>query len=156
MNLDAVLARRKAEMTGKPVTAAESEVLRNKISAQLIPTWLLDALMVYPIVGTRFRFSEEQDHSGLGVDMRWLTPAQTISEAIEAYPGIPASVCGYLPIGMCLQGSGDPYFLKMISGDDPPVVRIPHQAVRENKLLEDQVELVTEHLSTFLDQAKID
>jgi hypothetical protein len=89
--------------------------------------------------------------------MQWLTPAQIISEATEAFPGVVAGAAGYLPVGSCLLGSGDPYFLKIEAAADPPVVRIPHDAVTDDEQLHsDSVELVSKSLSHFLQKAEFE
>ena len=156
MSVEAVLERRKDELGGRSITNDEARDLQRDISPSLLPQWLLNLMATYPVIGARFRLSENQDQSGLGVDMKWLTPGQMVSEAKEAQPGIAAAVSSYLPIGMCLQGSGDPYFLQAGSGEDPPVVRIPHQALDgEYRLQEDQVEIVSENLSKFLSETEL-
>jgi hypothetical protein len=157
MSVESALGKRLPELRGKSITPEETEEVKRRILAPQVPSWLLDLLREYPLAGTAFRLSEDQDQSGLGVAMRWLTPPQMISETVETYPAIAAAASGYLPIGMCLKGSGDYYFLKTDSGDDPPVVRIPHDAVDgEYKLLEDQVEVVAQNLSTFFEETSID
>lgn len=67
----------------------------------------------FRIIGTRFSLTAQQDHSGQGVKMIWLSPEQQVDEALNFYPGIVVLKEGFLPIGACLRGSGDPYFLKL-------------------------------------------
>ena len=156
LSVEDVLERRKADLQGRTITSREVAELTAGIGDQLLPAYLLDWLLSYPLVGTEFYLSEEEDESGLGVEMKWLTPAQMISETIDTYPGILAGPVGYLPVGMCLVGSGDPYFLKTGTGDDPPVVRIPHEAaVADDNLNVDLIEQVTPRLSDFLRKAEI-
>ena len=156
MSVEDVLKRRKADLQGRTITAQEVAELTAGIGDKLLPAYLLDWLGSYPLVGTEFSLSEEEDESGLGVEMQWLTPAQMISETIDTYPGIVAVPLGYLPVGMCLVGSGDPYFLKINPGDDPPVVRIPHEAAdADGNLNSDLIEQVTPRLSDFLRKAEI-
>ena len=69
-------------------------------------------------------------------------------EARELYPGIEAVKNGYLPIGTCMVGSGDPYFLKVADGKNPPVVRIPHDNPEE-------VDSISPSLEAFLQSARI-
>jgi hypothetical protein len=56
---------------------------------------------------------------------------------------------GYLPIGTCLIGSGDPYFLKVADGKNPPVVRIPHDSP-------EGAEVISPSLEAFLQSAGIE
>jgi hypothetical protein len=156
LSVEDVLKERRADLHGRTITSQEGAELTAGIGDKLVPPYLLDWLLSYPLVGTEFSLSEEEDESGLGAEMQWLTPAQMISETIETYPGIVAGPLGYLPVGMCLVGSGDPYFLKTGSGDDPPVVRIPHEAAgTDDTLNEDLIEQVTPRLSDFLRKAEI-
>ena len=156
MSVEDVLKKRKADFRGRTITSQEVAELTAGIGDKLLPTYLLNWLLSYPLVGTEFYRSEEEDESGLGVEMKWFTPAQMISETIEAYPGIAAKPVGYLPVGMCLDGSGDPYFLKTGSGDDPPVVRIPHEAAdADDNLNVDMIDQVSPRLSDFLRKAEI-
>jgi hypothetical protein len=154
MSVEAVLAKRKDEMSGRTISQPEADDLRKAVPS-LLTAELLNWLSTYPLVETDFSLTAADDNSGLGVEMKWLTPGQMISEAIEAFPGIAAAHSGYLPIGMCLEGSGDYYFLKTTAGEDPLFVRIPHDAVAEQRLREDQVEIVTSRLSEFLEKAEI-
>ena len=155
VSVEAVLARRQAEMSGRLITEQEVQDLKREIPPELLPASLLMLFLTYPLVESTFRLTEAQDDSGLGVEMKWLTPRQMISETIEAFPGIAAASSGYLPIGMCLDGSGDYYFVRP-TVSDPLVVRIPHDAVDgEQRLREDLVEIVSTSLSEFIDKAKI-
>lgn len=156
MSVEEVLRKRKADFQGRIITSQEVAELAAGIGDKLLPAYLLDWLLSYPLVESEFSLSEEEDESGLGVEMQWFTPAQMISETTEAYPGIAAKPAGYLPVGMCLAGSGDPYFLKTGSGDDPPVVRIPHEAAgTDDSLNVDMIEQVSPRLSDFLRKAEI-
>jgi len=156
MSVEAILARRQTELTGRLITEQEAQDLKKELQPSLLPSWLLNLFLTYPLVETTFRLTEAQDNSGLGVQMKWLSPEQMINETTEAFPGIAAASLGYLAIGMCLGGSGDPYFVKSTSGSDLLLVRIPHDAVNgEQRLREYLVEIVSANLSEFLDKARI-
>lgn len=88
----------------------------------------------YPLSGVCFSLDENDDESGMGVDLVWFTAEQMIEEALSAYPGKVVLNLGYLPFAACLVGSGDPYFLKMKGSalKNPTVVRIPHDLVAED------------------------
>ena len=45
--------------------------------------------------------------------MEWMDAKTQIEEAFEYYPGILLIDHNYFPIGTCLIGSGDPYFLRL-------------------------------------------
>jgi hypothetical protein len=113
------------EKGGKTLDTAGLEFLVRTLT---VPPELIEIMIANPLIGVTFSVPEERDPSGLGVEMQWLDPAQMLSEAIDVYPGIVAVERGYFPIGMCLQGSGDPYFFRRADG---AVVRIPHEAASE-------------------------
>jgi hypothetical protein len=62
-----------------------------------------------------------------GVEWIELSDASGIrSESIECYPGLAILPAGYINIGSCSGGSGDPYFISVDEGDDPPVYQVYH------------------------------
>lgn len=107
----------------------------------------------YPLANSNLTLEESADESGLGVVMRWLLASDVIDEAQNAYPGIAASRNGYFPVGECLLGTGDPYFIRSGSGESG-LYRIPHTAVDENGILvEDRIERVSPSVEAFLRNA---
>src|SRR5262249_12025880 len=138
-------------------TSDELASLRDRLGNQLVPNWLAQLVMSFPVTGADFSLSEVNDESGLGAEMHWLTPDQIIDEATNTYPGIAAIRCRYLPVGSCLVGSGDPYFLKIDESGDPAIVRIPHEAAKadNDELDESRVEIVCSSLAEFLKRAKL-
>jgi hypothetical protein len=72
---------------------------------------------------------EEGDLSGVGVDLVILDDAGSRQEAEELYPGMGVSKDGFVPVGHCDIGSGDPYFINMNDGPDGPLYRIYHEEV---------------------------
>ncbi|HEX8549537.1 MAG TPA: hypothetical protein VF691_21420 [Cytophagaceae bacterium] len=46
--------------------------------------------MRYPLIGKDFSLSDEDDFSGIGVNMKWLTPDEQIDEGFNNYPGMAA------------------------------------------------------------------
>ena len=118
-----------------------------------LPAGLLEVLSNIPVLGVSFSVPPEADASGLGVEMRWMGPDEMLSEAVDAYPGIVAVRAGYVPVGDCLEGSGDPYFYR---GSDGAIVRVPHDAATDDVLDTTRIELVTASVSAFLDVAEIE
>ncbi|MCI0652264.1 MAG: SMI1/KNR4 family protein [Planctomycetes bacterium] len=144
-----------------PLTGAvqpDEEVDRLSALPINAPEWLTVAFRRLKLAGTRFSLSEAEDASGMGVEMRWMTPAQIVEETTVAYPGVAAVKRGYLPVGQCLEGSGDPYFLRLDDKrDDPAIVRIPHEAIAAGDALADEeVEVVADTLSEFLCKCTVD
>ncbi len=135
----------------------EIERLTQALPARLSPSWLIEFLTTIPIVGTEFSLDEEDDPSERGVDMRFLAIEQIVDEATACYPGIVAHPLGYLPIGSCLTGSGDYYYLDLRKkSTDPRLVRLPHDGVSGNTYRESEIELVAKRFSDFIRIAQID
>ena len=150
MNIDASLEQKLRSLPGRPMTADEAERLHQAIPELAVPA-VTELLRGYPIIGSELSLPAELDESGLGVELLWLSGDQIIGEATEAQPGVAAARHGFLPIGACLLGSGDPYFLDTSEPEDPPLVRISHHAaVGDGELDPARIEVVSSSLSSFL------
>lgn len=111
----------------------------------------LRTLSQLPLVGARFRVDALDDESGLGAEMQILAPSQVVDEALHAYPGKVVLALDYLPLGMCLEGSGDPYFVHLPTGQ---IVRIPHDAVRGDKIATGSAEVVRQSIRELVEAAQ--
>lgn len=139
-----------AKLSGRRVTAEEIARLRNL--APGIPDEAIDLLSRYPIIGVSFSLPDEEDSSELGAEVRVLNPDEIVDEATNAYPGIAALPAGFVPLGACLEGSGDPYFVHCSGGE---FVRIPHGAVTEDNTLDrNQIEVVRQSFTEFLEASE--
>lgn len=142
------------KLQGTTATDADILLLRSSLDPRLLPNWLAMMLKKNRLAGVCFSFDAGDDVSGLGVELLWLTSAQIVSEATECQPGLSVGPAGYLPIGACAEGSGDPYFLDMRErSSDPPLVRVPHDFAVTKPYPLDRVELVSETLSAFFAKA---
>lgn len=140
-------------LTGIPLMPDERQKLLNSFG-ELVPAWFLELCAERNLAGSTFSLDDENDLSKLGVELKWMTAGQIIDEATNAYPGIAAIRKGYLPFGICLEGTGDPYFLKIgKSHDDTSVVRIPHDAAVDGEIDESGVEVVAANLIEFFDKS---
>ncbi len=150
---DAIQAR----LTGRRITPDERARFGELFREIDNSGWIGDMMARCKLAGTTFVLDKQVDLSGLGTEMIWMTLDQMVDEANATYPGIVALKLGFLPVGNCAIGSGDPYFLNVKDGPDPPVVRIRHDAVLdENALDEESIELVSHSLSAFLQEAQIE
>lgn len=159
MNIKFTLDAIREQLLGTKLSNEEYHFLITHFSPMLLlPNWFINMLSDYPLIGVNFTLSEVLDESGFGVDMAWLSPMEMVEEALDLYPGIAAIQLGYLPIGSCLLGSGDPYFLKMTSdNDDPPLVRIPHNILDKNeKIDESKIEQICFSLSRFFELTQVE
>lgn len=136
---------------GETLTADDVIRLQADLSLSL-PSSLISHLLLLPLTGVCFSLDDEQDESGLGADFRWMTLDEILDEATQAYPGIVARRHGYLPIGICLEGSGDPYFLRI---EDGTIVRIPHQAAINDELDFTQIEPVIGSIVALINKSEI-
>jgi hypothetical protein len=69
----------------------------------------------------RLHFNVEFNQSGLGAELAFRSAEQSIDEAKNFWPGIGVAMDGYVPVGSCLCGSGDYYYIK--TGDGPKSAR---------------------------------
>jgi hypothetical protein len=111
------------------------------------PAALLKEMHQRRLVGSQVAIAPQDEPSGLGVDLEWMTPAQMVSEATEASPGKEAVGVGLYPIGICLAGTGDYYYYREHDG---AVVRVPHDAVVRTKLDLKQVELIADSVAELI------
>ena len=101
----------------------------------------------------KFSLSEKYDESELGVELEWMSIKSIFFEAKENYPGKIAIKKGFLPVGTCLEGSGDPYFLNCNLGSEGMLVRIPHDACNADDLKLNEIEVVSNTLNLFFENA---
>ena len=152
--LDLVLKDIAQNLRGSAATEEDVRLLTSRLHESLVPGWFVALLRENRLAGVCLSLSENDDKSRLGADVIWLTPTQIVSEATECQPGTSVVPLGYIPVGGCAQGSGDPYFLDMRAAtDDPPVVRVPHDFAGQGPYPLHRVELVAETLSNFLGKA---
>jgi hypothetical protein len=113
-------------------------------------------LRAHPLAGVSFSLDQEHDESGIGAEVIWLTPAQMVSESVECQPGKSVQSSGFITIGACAEGSGDPYFLDLTnSSDDPPLVRIPHDYASSGPYPLEKIEIVTSSMSEFFRNSRL-
>ena len=84
------------------------------------------------LIGKHTTIPEEEDRSGLGAYICWFDDDGSRSEKEDFYPGIAVSSDGFVPVGGCTIGSGDPYFICERDGIGGPLYRVYHDAVRED------------------------
>lgn len=145
-----------SRLNGKCATVTEMERLRARLPGELFPHWLGDLFLNHRLIGMHFSLDETKDPTGLGVSLIWMSPEQMFSEALEAEPGRSVISKGFVPIGLCATGSGDPYFLDLRSvTDDPPIVRVPHEFATEVEYPEQSIEPVGLSLSEFILKSEI-
>jgi hypothetical protein len=96
----------------------------------------------------------DQDHDGV-VFFRWATASDIRGESIECYPGLAIRSFGYLNVAG-EDGSGDPLFICVQEGEDPPLYQIYHDVSDNGEIIIAKGrELIAPALSDFFDSAII-
>jgi hypothetical protein len=148
--------RKLAAAGGRVLSASDARRLREAFTAMR-----LDALVALwaeaPLTGAYIDVAESDDPSGLGAEMQWMTIEEVIDEARNATPGIQAVRLGLLPIGKCMTGSGDYYYVNT-NAAEYPVVRVPHTSVNADTdvLDETMIERVASSLEEFFAKCTFD
>jgi hypothetical protein len=149
MNIYESISTRLSEIKGRTADANECKYLIENLS-ELNLDFILNIIQTYPLIGCNFVLPDLHDASGLGVDMIWMPPLDIVEESTKFYPGIAAKKYGYLPVGSCLIGSGDPYFMECNKTNNiVNLIRIPHTAVFNDDLLIERIELVSNFIDFF-------
>ncbi|MDH4471805.1 MAG: hypothetical protein QE487_04310 [Fluviicola sp.] len=138
---------------GEQVNEDQASMLKEHLNhLEVVNDWCF-LITNNKLVGIHLSLDERNDESGFGVELQIMTPSQTIEESLELYPGISAVKEGFLPIGMCMSGSGDPYFIKK-EKDEIKLYRILHDSITENDELDtSSVELISD-FSRFLARSR--
>jgi hypothetical protein len=85
--------------------------------------------------------------------VEWAAAADIRSESIDRYPGLAIRGLGYVNVAGN-DGSGDPFFVCVHDGDDPPLYRVFHDVSdKGDVIVADGRELVAPALSSFFDSA---
>ena len=83
------------------------------------------------LAGKAVEISNGDDLSSVGASIELYNEADAASEANEFYPGLVVKADGYVPIGGCVVGTGDPYFIRIQDQQPGPVYRIYHDSVHD-------------------------
>ncbi|HEX8296071.1 MAG TPA: hypothetical protein VF593_07205 [Chthoniobacteraceae bacterium] len=85
----------------------------------------------HQLTGRELLIPAESDVSGTGAEIEILDAHAVQSEQTELCPGIAVAAAGFVPVGGCACGSGDPYFIRFQDGEGGPLYRIYHDEVSE-------------------------
>lgn len=81
------------------------------------------------LVGREISVPDDRDVSGVGAEIVILDESGIQSEQTDLYPGVAVAKEGYMPVGGCSLGTGDPYFINTRDGEGGPLYRIYHDEV---------------------------
>ena len=116
-----------------------------------IPTYWKEFRNKHNLVGAEIEIPEADDRSTIGAEIEIFDDDGIRSEANDLYPGIEALKHGFIPVGGCLIGSGDPYFIQSSEGIEGSLYRIYHDTVFEDDFPEaEAVAIVLERFSDLL------
>ena len=116
----------------------------------MIPEYWEEFIRANQISEKDFEIDEESDLSGLGADLRIMTAEQSEDEAKNFYPGIKKKKKHYLPVAMCMIGSGDYYYINSKDGKSGALYRIYHDSVKDEEIGENGIEKVLDNYEKLL------
>ncbi len=150
-------ARAKAAgLIGTTIPVAALAELENVLGLTL-PDWLRHIFTQVPLCGLALgRQVQPPDGDDDGITfVEWATEADIRSESIDCYPGLAISRLGYVNVAGN-DGSGDPLFVCIHDGDDPPVYRVYHDVRDQGEVIVAQGRAVeAPSLSSFFESAMV-
>jgi len=83
----------------------------------------------HQLIGRELSRPIEADLSRVGAIIEILDDANSLDEQTNFYPGIGVASSGFVPVGGCGIGTGDPYFINIRDGEGGPLYQIYHDEV---------------------------
>jgi hypothetical protein len=124
-----------------------------------IPSWLRELFTTVPMSGLEFgwqAFEPEGDYDGMAV-LEWADADGIRSESLKCYPGCAIRDLGYINVGSDSSGGGDPYFVNIHEGNDPPLYQIYHDVSDQAVfIIAKGRRVVSPKLSEFFLSAQVD
>lgn len=113
---------KKIEISGSQSKIDEFQNLPEELR-KIIPDWYKDVLINYPLNGLLIEYN---DNLGDQIDINCVGFEGIQFEFFDVYPGCAIGNLGFICIGECPIGSGNPYFISIDEGKNPPVYQIYH------------------------------
>jgi hypothetical protein len=95
------------------------------------PDCYRDFAQRHGLCGKEVEIPDSDDLSNVGACISFFDEPDAREEAEGYYPGIVVTRDGFVPIGGCALGSGDPYFINIHDPQPGPVYRIYHDSVHD-------------------------
>ena len=111
---------------GSTLTADERQRLARALP--IYPAWLLDLLSTVPVCGLELGW-QAYDHEPGFDGVAWVEVSNAdgiLWESLDGYPGLAILSVGYVNFGSDAGGGGNPYFVPVDEGDDPPLYQVYH------------------------------
>jgi hypothetical protein len=117
----------------------------------MIPQYWKSFVKQNSLVWKEIEIPEHVDMTEAGAEFEILDEEGICREAEDLYPGIAVSKDGFVPVGGCSIGTGDPYFINQYDGLGGPLYRIYHDMVGEDGYDRDEaVDVVIENYTEIL------
>jgi hypothetical protein len=151
----------RAAAVGQHGRVVHSDEMRSLVAALggIYPGWLAELLTNVPICGLELgwrEFEPEPDYDGVSW-LFWSDSRNILSESVECYPGLVIPPSGFVNVASCSMGTGDPYFISVHEGIDPPLYRVYHDVGHEaDVILAGGRIVVAQRLSDFFANAMIE
>src|SRR5262245_43511363 len=149
---------RRAEVQGLQGTTADAQVLADldRETHAGVPPWYVELLTTVPLCGLELGwpgYPPGEDEPGTAW-MQWSSAVDMRTESLNRHPGLDIQGHGYLNVALDIDGNGDPYFMPVREGDDPPVYRVYDEAGwGPEQILAEGLLLVARSLSELFDTA---
>ena len=142
---------------GRTMTRDELRTLDEKLSGAY-PSWLSELLTLVPLCGLELGWQElepARDFDGVAW-LEWCDARGVLSESVDCHPGLAILEAGYVNVASCTMGSGDPYFVCIHDGGDPPLYRVAHDVSDSADVIVAEARtLVAPSLSDFFNVARV-
>jgi hypothetical protein len=102
------------------------------------PTKWRDFVTQNNLSGKEIEIAAADDLSQVGGCIAIFDEQESQAEADEFYPGIGVKAHGFVPVGGCAIGTGDPYFINSNDPQPGPLYRIYHDCVSDENYNRDQ------------------
>lgn len=154
-NLISRLEEKDQNLEVRVATNDEIAILQERLD-DCLPDWFIKLISSISLIDAEFGFKEfepEEDFDGISYII-WADPSTIIEECLDAVPGCAIFEKGYICIASCSHGSGDPIFMPINKGTNPPVYRVYHEYGEDTELILKQgMNLISEKLSELFKNA---
>ena len=145
-----------ADHSGKIVSPGEMQELQSQLTVPL-PNWYGELLLRYPLAGAHLeypRWDPEDGYDGYE-PLQLATTKNVYNETEQCYPGLAIRELGYVCLAIDLTGGGDPYFIKVTEGDNPPVYQVYHDVSDVGIVIEQKgMVRIADSLAEFFTKAR--
>jgi len=94
-----------------------------------IPSYWREFREQFQLLHTEVEIPEEYDLSGVGADIEFYDDDTIVDSMTDSYPECIVNKDGFLLVGGCQAGSGDPYFINTSEGVGGKLYQIYHDMV---------------------------